>query len=103
MNKVCKDCGTVGPTERVTKGSIWIEIILWLCFLIPGFLYSVWRLTSRHDACATCGSKNMVPLDSPIGRKVAADSGYTIPPQRMSGAESFGRSLGRVFASKKQK
>jgi len=100
--KVCKDCGTVASASRVTKGSIWIEIILWLCFLVPGVIYSIWRLTTRHDACGACGSKNIVPLDSPIGRKIAADNGYSETTRSISGAESLGRSIGGLFASKKK-
>jgi hypothetical protein len=72
MIKICSACKTTGKSKRVTKGSIWIEIILWLCFLVPGLIYSIWRLTTRHDACSACGSPHMVPLDSPAGKKLAS-------------------------------
>lgn len=101
MEMVCKDCGTVDRPARVTKGSIWIEIILWLCFLVPGVIYSIWRLTTRHDSCGACGSKSIVPLDSPIGRKIAAENGYSEATRRVGSAESLGRSLGRMMAGKK--
>lgn len=67
---VCKHCGHYGEPSRKTKGSIWIELILWLCFLIPGLIYSIWRLNTRHDVCAKCGSPDLVPTDSPLGRKL---------------------------------
>lgn len=97
---VCKDCGTTGHAQRVTRGSLLIEIVLWLCFLIPGLLYSLWRLSTRYSACRACGSKNIVPLASPVGAKLAAENGYPAAAPR-SGAEEFGRAIGRLFAPRR--
>ena len=72
---ICSNCGTVGTPKSVTRGSILIEIVLWLCFIIPGVIYSIWRLTTRAKACRSCGSTNMVPLDSPMGKKLQRDFG----------------------------
>lgn len=69
-DRICGNCGYLGAPRRVTKGSIIIELILWLCLLIPGIIYSVWRLTTRHDACPKCGATNMLPTDSPMGAKL---------------------------------
>ena len=68
---ICSSCGTQGKPRTVTKGSIFIEIILWLFMLLPGLIYSIWRLSSRHDACRACGDDNLVPLTSPVGRELA--------------------------------
>lgn len=70
---VCTVCGHVGETKVHTKGSIAIEIVLWLCFLIPGLIYSIWRHSTRGPACASCGSASLIPADSPRGRKVIQD------------------------------
>jgi hypothetical protein len=67
---VCKQCGHYGEPERHTKGSIWIELVLWLCFIIPGLIYSIWRLNTRANVCAKCGSTELLPIDSPLGRKL---------------------------------
>ena len=67
---ICPNCGTIGKPETVTKGNILIEIGLWLLFLIPGVIYSIWRLTTRTKACRSCGVENMVPLSSPMGIKL---------------------------------
>jgi hypothetical protein len=72
---ICSACGTVGAAQSVTKGSLLIEIVLWLCFLIPGVFYSIWRLSSRHKACAACGSQNLIPLDSPVGKQLQSKYG----------------------------
>lgn len=62
----CKTCGSVGRPKRVTRGSFGLEVVLWLCFLIPGILYSLWRLTTKHEACRTCGADTLIPLNSPM-------------------------------------
>ena len=66
--KICSNCGFRGKPKLVTKGSILIEIVLWLALIIPGLIYSIWRHTSRYMACPKCGADHMVPLDSPRGK-----------------------------------
>lgn len=67
---ICENCRTVGYPGRKVKGSIVIEVLLWLCFLIPGLLYSLWRHASAYKVCKACGSEELVPVDSPKGRKL---------------------------------
>lgn len=74
---ICSACGHVGSSKTAVKGSFLIEIVLWLCFLIPGIIYSLWRSSSRHKTCPSCGSTNMIPLDSPVAKKLLADQGKT--------------------------
>ncbi len=61
----CMTCGTDAPAQKRTRGSIWIEVILWLLFIVPGLVYSLWRLSTRRDVCAACGSEAIVPVDAP--------------------------------------
>lgn len=75
QQRICVQCGYVGKTKRVTKGSLLIEIVLWIAFIIPGILYSLWRLTTRYDACPSCGAATMIPVDSPKGREMLAQQG----------------------------
>jgi hypothetical protein len=72
VDSVCTACGSVGRPERVTKGSFLIELALWLFFLLPGLIYSLWRMTSKHWACRQCGSPSLVPANSPVGQKLIA-------------------------------
>lgn len=67
---VCSNCGTIGEPVTVTKGSFIVELFLWICLIVPGILYSLWRLTTRGKACRSCGSNNLVPLNSPVGKKL---------------------------------
>lgn len=75
--KICKSCGTANNIKTETRGSLLIEIVLWLCFIVPGVIYSIWRHVSRRPVCAACGSPDLVPLNSPIGKKIAADYANT--------------------------
>lgn len=66
---VCSSCGhIINPTAH-TKGSCLIEGILWLFFLIPGLIYSIWRITSREDVCPACKGKP-IPINSPQGQEL---------------------------------
>jgi hypothetical protein len=91
---ICTSCGYVGYPKRLTKGSFWLELFLWLIFVfpvlvyisllstgfvietfpwifaLPGLLYSIWRLTSRYDACPKCKNASTIPLDTPIGQEL---------------------------------
>lgn len=67
---VCTRCGTVGRLRTRTKGSFLIEVMLWLAFIVPGVLYSLWRLTTRARVCAACGSDALVPVNSPAGQRI---------------------------------
>lgn len=67
--QVCTQCGNVGFPKRKPKGSTGIELLLWLFFIIPGLIYSLWRLSTYHTACKVCGSTTMIPVDSPLGKK----------------------------------
>lgn len=66
----CPICKHEGKAKKVTKGSIIIEIFLWCMMLVPGFIYSLWRLTTRHDACPQCGNANLLKV-KPVEQKIA--------------------------------
>lgn len=56
----CPNCKYDGPAKFTTKGSFFVEVVLWLIFIIPGFIYSVWRLTSAGYVCPQCGYNYIV-------------------------------------------
>ena len=76
---VCVTCGHYGPSVQITKGSLGLEIFLWLLFLFPGLIYSIWRLASRKHGCASCGETRLVPPNSPVGRRLLNDSAGARP------------------------
>ena len=71
---VCTSCGYIGYAKTVTKGSFFIELVLWLCFLIPGLIYSIWRLTTKCKACPSCNQATIIPADSPMAKKFLEDN-----------------------------
>lgn len=56
--KYCTACRQMGEARRVTPGSFLIEVALWFCFLFPGLIYSLWRVSNKHVVCARCGLTN---------------------------------------------
>lgn len=69
--KICSACGTLAAPSVKTRGSFGIELVLWLFFLIPGLVYSLWRLSSRREVCQACGSESILPPDTPMGKILA--------------------------------
>lgn len=66
--EICTECGYIGRSVSITPGRFYIELCLWL-LIVPGILYSFWRLSGRHKGCPMCGGK-MIKLTSPMGRKL---------------------------------
>ncbi|MDD2915614.1 MAG: hypothetical protein PHP70_09875 [Gallionella sp.] len=107
---VCTSCGYVGEPNAITKGSIWIEVVLWLCFLIPGLIYSMWRMSmsSQQNVCPSCGQTALIPAESPIGKKFISENlpeevVVTVknnrPPSKTTRKIGYviGRFVGRLF------
>lgn len=70
---LCTSCGSqVGRPKKLTKGSFLIEIVLWIMIILPGLLYSIWRLTSKQTVCPQCLQPTLIPIDSPIARATMA-------------------------------
>ena len=67
---VCTNCGTQGKPKRETPGSFLIELILWLCMVVPGLIYTIWRISKRHDTCPVCKSSSIVPAGSPAAIRI---------------------------------
>jgi rubrerythrin len=72
---VCRDCGSDSDGAKSTQGSFAIEIFLWLLMIVPGMLYTLWRLTSKKRQCPVCKSANIVPANSPNGLAILRQQG----------------------------
>lgn len=69
---ICTRCrSATNHPATITKGSFAMEVVLWFLILIPGLIYSTWRLTSRHAGCPTCSSDALIPVETPTGRALA--------------------------------
>lgn len=80
-SKLCTNCGFVGYSKRITKGSFIMEVVLWMLFLVPGIFYTVWRVASRYEACPKCAAGNMIPTDSPVALKMVQEQRRPQPIQ----------------------
>ncbi len=85
MNRVvCKACGYRGRPKTITKGSLGMEVILWLMMVLPGLLYSVWRHASRYSGCPQCSAPDIIPETSPVAQQLASTApvGGVSPDQK---------------------
>lgn len=76
--RVCRACGHVGKAKLHTPGHILLELVLWLMLIVPGLIYSVWRMSARREVCASCGSTDLVPATSPAGKDLARKHGVEL-------------------------
>lgn len=72
---ICTTCGHCGmPYERV-PGSAGIEAVLWLMFIVPGLIYSLWRRSAIREVCEGCGRDTVISRDAPVGRDLVTKRG----------------------------
>lgn len=65
----CTACGSTFIRAKLhTRGSLLIEIVAWCLFLLPGLIYSVWRLTTRSSVCPVCFCASIIPANSPTAK-----------------------------------
>jgi hypothetical protein len=69
-SRYCARCGTIGVPVAHTSGSFFMEVFLWLLMVLPGIIYSIWRLTTRAQVCPKCGSTEIIPIDSPRAQQM---------------------------------
>jgi hypothetical protein len=67
---ICKACGYVGKQKTETPGQFWVELVLWIMLIVPGLIYSVWRISARRKVCPKCKARDMIPVDTPVGQEM---------------------------------
>jgi hypothetical protein len=68
-DQICETCGSVGTPKTHTPGSIYLELFLYFVMILPGLLYSAWRLSARKKVCRQCGGKTLKLL-TPRGKEL---------------------------------
>ncbi len=71
---VCPNCGYLGKPKNYTQGSFLIELALWCIFLVPGLIYSIWRLSSRKSGCPNCKAPGMLKVTPQQAKQLAEQS-----------------------------
>ena len=72
--KICAQCHTESNGKKDMPGSIFIEIVLWCFLIVPGLIYSIWRHSAVKKVCKECGSKDLIPINSPRAIKILAEA-----------------------------
>jgi DNA-directed RNA polymerase subunit RPC12/RpoP len=88
---ICKNCGNLTSPIKVTRGSFLMEVILWFFFIIPGIIYSLWRITGKSYVCQYCSSTLIVPTDTVIGQQLLKQVKETNPEMIIKGDESLAK------------
>lgn len=70
---ICTNCGYQGRPITITRGGLGTEIILWILFIVPGLLYSMWRMSTKYSACPKCKKQTMISIDSLMGKKILSE------------------------------
>lgn len=70
---LCTQCLNKVEPKKVVRGYFIIEIALWLLMILPGLIYTFWRIFGgRQETCPECGGHAFVPLDSPAAKALLA-------------------------------
>ncbi len=67
---ICSYCGYKDKHEKYKRGSTKVEIILWLCLILPGLVYSIWRLVTKINVCPNCRTATMISTKTPHGQSL---------------------------------
>lgn len=51
----CANCKNKVNGKKKTPGYFLLELFLWFLFIIPGLIYSIWRISNKKLVCEECG------------------------------------------------
>ena len=68
----CPHCGTVDFPSFRKDGSTIVEVLLWLCGILPGIIYTLWRKSTVRCVCPKCDNTGTIPADSPVAKAALA-------------------------------
>jgi hypothetical protein len=57
---LCTGCFETSRPKTLLAGSDRVEVLAWLCFALPGWLYCAWRHALRTKACGVCGGTSLI-------------------------------------------
>lgn len=61
---LCLECGCQRDPIDAKRGLLVIEIFMWLLYILPGVIYSIWRRVRKHQVCPNCRNPSMVLTSS---------------------------------------
>ncbi len=51
---ICMECGCQRDPIDAKRGLLAIEICMWLLYILPGVIYSIWRRVRKQQICSNC-------------------------------------------------
>ena len=61
---VCMECGCQRDPIKAKRGLLVIEIFMWLLYILPGVIYSIWRRVRTQEVCPNCLNPSIVLTSS---------------------------------------
>jgi hypothetical protein len=71
---ICTSCRSIVTPDGRAQGSGGVEILLWLLFIIPGLIYTLWRGSKKIITCPICHAPNPIPLATPAGKALVGST-----------------------------
>jgi len=67
---VCMECGCQREPIMAKRGMLIIELLMWLLYILPGVIYSIWRRVRKQEVCPNCGTPSVVLTSSSRAMKM---------------------------------
>jgi len=61
---VCMECGCQRDPIQAKRGFLFVELFMWLLYIVPGVIYSIWRRLRTHQICPNCRNPSIVLTSS---------------------------------------
>ena len=68
--------GSGDPISKVS-GSLVIELLCWMFFILPGVVYTISRYVNRVKVCPCCKGVDLIPYNSPAAKINRATMEFT--------------------------
>jgi len=62
---ICMECGCQRDPVEAKRGLLVIEVFMWLLYIVPGVIYSIWRRVRKQQVCPNCLNPSVVLTSSP--------------------------------------
>ncbi len=59
----CTNCKSTSPYAP-NRGNGWIEVVLYLFYIVPGIIYSIWRRSGNSKICPICKKTSLISAGS---------------------------------------
>ena len=61
---LCLECGCQREPVMANRGMLIIELFMWLLYILPGVIYSIWRRVRKQEICPNCRTPSVVLTSS---------------------------------------